>query len=392
MSLRLTDRSVSALKPDPAKKDYLVFDDRTPALGVRVGRNGRKTFIVQGRAQKRQFRKPLGRFGNLTVEAARNLAKAEIGRVAANPTYDPQAASRKARITTDAPLTLSDLIVAWAADPRKRRTPGYIKSSRSALERGYRPLLQRPAASITKAELAPQWNAVPGRAAAHLLASRTRTVFRWAIGKNLLQDDPSRGLAIPEAPASRDRTLEASEALKMWKAAGALPTPYQQYVRFLMATCVRRNEAALARWGEFNEDLTLWTIPGSRMKTGKPHLVALSAEARALLRELPRFTWSDLVFSADGRLPVAGFTHLKRRLDAALRENGDELGEWRFHDLRRSAVSWMASKKVPLSVSDLLLAHRPSELSTVGAVYERYAFLDERRDALAQWGAFLASA
>jgi integrase len=395
MPQRLTDRSVSALKPDPARKDYLVFDNKTSALGVRVSSNGRKTFLVQSRAQGRQFRKPLGLFGNITVEKARNLAKAEIGRVSADPKYDPRAASRKgkAKTGTSTPVTLGGLIDAWVSElQKKERAPSYIAISRSALERAYRPLLPRLALSITKNDLAPLWDAISGRAAAHLLATITRTLFRWAVGKNLLQDDPSKGLAIPEAPASRRRALDEDESRKVWRAAEALPSPYRQYLRFLALTCQRRSEVAGARWSEFNSDRTLWTIPGSRMKTGEPHKVPLSEEARAILTELPRFTWSDRVFSADGRRPVAGFAHIKRRLDAALKKNGDELDGWRLHDWRRSAVSWMAAHGVSITVADLLLAHKPSQLSTVGAIYQQYDHLPERRDALARWGAFLASA
>ena len=95
--------------------------------------------------------------------------------------------------------------------------------------------------------------------------------------------------------------------------------------QFLLATCARRNEAAQALWAEFDEDLTLWSIPASRMKTGRPHLVPIPPPVRDLLRALPRFSWSDRVFTVDGRRPLGGFSHLKRKIEEALIADGVKL-------------------------------------------------------------------
>ena len=51
-----------------------------------------------------------------------------------------------------------------------------------------------------------------------------------------------------------------------------------------MLTLQRREEVAGMRWSEIAHDLSLWTIPGSRMKNGRPHNVHLPEPARAMLR------------------------------------------------------------------------------------------------------------
>ena len=38
-------------------------------------------------------------------------------------------------------------------------------------------------------------------------------------------------------------------------------------------------------WGEVDDDASVWTIPGARMKAGKEHRVPLTPAARALLGE-----------------------------------------------------------------------------------------------------------
>ena len=46
---------------------------------------------------------------------------------------------------------------------------------------------------------------------------------------------------------------------------------------------------------------------------------------------------------------------------------------------------------VDIAVADLLLAHgKVSSLSSVGAIYQKFQWLDERRDALERWTGFLA--
>ncbi len=106
-------------------------------------------------------------------------------------------------------------------------------------------------------------------------------------------------------------------------------------------------------------------------------MVPIPPVVRDLLRSLPRFSWSDLVFTADGRRPLGGFGHLKRKIDEALIADGVKLAPWRLHDLRRTAVSWMAAEKIDITVADLLLAHGVSSLSSVGAVYQKFQWIDE---------------
>ena len=58
-----TDRFVKSLKSEAGKQDRMYFDAVVTGLGVRVGRSGVKTFILQARTRTgRTRRTPLGRF------------------------------------------------------------------------------------------------------------------------------------------------------------------------------------------------------------------------------------------------------------------------------------------------------------------------------------------
>jgi integrase len=116
--------------------------------------------------------------------------------------------------------------------------------------------------------------------------------------------------------------LSDSELAEMWSAASMLGYPFGPVFELLTLTMQRREEVAGMRWSEIADDLSVWTMPGSRMKNGKPHDVHLSEAARAILREIPRVEGCDLVFSTTGRTPISGFSKAKIALDVAITDSG----------------------------------------------------------------------
>ena len=76
-------------------------------------------------------------------------------------------------------------------------------------------------------------------------------------------------------------------------------------LRFLILTAARSSEARGARWNKIDLDARTWTIPGERMKAGKPHRVPLSNTALAILhaaKPLARAA-DNLVFPAGASAP-----------------------------------------------------------------------------------------
>jgi len=133
-------------------------------------------------------------------------------------------------------------------------------------------------------------------------------------------------------------------------------------------------------WAEIDPARRLWTLPGTRTKNGKTHVVQLSDLSVALILAQPRF--SILVFPAGGGRPFSHFSREKLRLDAS----SGVLG-WRLHDLRRSMVSGMARLGVAPHIADKILNHASGTISGVAAVYQRHEFMREREDALERWSA-----
>ncbi len=61
------------------------------------------------------------------------------------------------------------------------------------------------------------------------------------------------------------------------------------------------------------------------------------------------------------------------------------VGDWRLHDFRRTVASGLARLQTPPHVIEAVLNHRSGTISGVAAVYNRYNYLDEKRQALDGW-------
>jgi hypothetical protein len=94
---KLTDRFLTSFKPASGKKDRIVFDTECPGLGVRTTAAGTRIFLVQwtdpATTQKR--REPLGVWGSITVDQAREAARVRLGDVAKG--IDPRLVRMAAR-------------------------------------------------------------------------------------------------------------------------------------------------------------------------------------------------------------------------------------------------------------------------------------------------------
>jgi integrase len=387
---KFTDNFLSKFKVESGQKDRMAFDAHCPGLGVRVTAKGTRTFLAQWTdpATKRKIREPIGVWGNITIDQAREAARARLGDVAKgiNPKAERlrrEAEAERERVETA--LTFDALVDEWDILHLAQRRARYRDEAVRAIRYAFPDLLKRPAARITKAEAVNALDKIV-KAGTPAIADRTlayaRAAFRWAEKRGKVPGNPFQGLPISSVARARERVLSDKELSVVWSATEALGYPFGQYYKLLILTLQRREEVAGMGWSEIDLDKRLWTIPGPRMKNGKPHDVHLSDAALAVLREIPRVEGCDFVFSTTGKTPISGFSKAKAALDAAV-----PLPDWRTHDLRRTGVSTLARLGFDSIVADKILAHQPAKLLGVAAVYQRHDFARERAAALDAWAA-----
>jgi integrase len=226
-----------------------------------------------------------------------------------------------------------------------------------------------------------------------VMADRTLAYVRKAFNWYATRDDDFsppivKGMARTK-PKERNgkRVLADDEIRDLWTALDTITEPacYPAFVKTLLLTAARRNEAADMSATELDGDL--WTVPAARYKTKLDHVIPLSAAAAKLIRpHAPTKSSKNahFVFSTtDGAKPFSGFSKAKTELDKALamireREGRPPMENWTLHDLRRTARSLMSRAKVPTDHAERALGH---VMGGVRETYDRHEYLDEKRAA-----------
>ena len=291
----------------------------------------------------------LGRYGDLTPAAARRLAEAARGKVQAG--QDPQAeragaiaaetaaVRRRKQAAEAAAFTFATLIERWAALGLADRSETHRIEAPRALRACFAAMQAQAAGSIdaAAAQRAVDRIATKRPVMARRARDYARAAFNWALRRHLVAANPFAAVTVEARERSRDRVLSDAELAQAWRAAGIMAYPFGPFFRLLILTLQRRGEVAGMRWDELAADLSLWTIPGSRTKNGKAHLVHLPPPAREILRTLPRWPRNPFVFSTatttdDGASPgavaprpIAGFSDAAERLHAAMAMRWDQL-------------------------------------------------------------------
>jgi integrase len=227
----------------------------------------------------------------------------------------------------------------------------------------------------------------PGiRSTGNAIASRTaaygRACFAWAVKREKVATNPFLALPLPGASPARDRVLTNDELAAIWRAAEATPGSFGRLVQLLILTGQRREEVAQMAWPEISPDRQTWTIPGTRTKNAKPHLVPLSEMARRLLPAEPDAAERDteLVFPGQRGTQFAGWSKSKAQIDKDSGVTG-----WRIHDLRRTLATGLQALGVRLEVTEAVLNHISGSRAGIVGVYQRHEWAAEKRAALDAW-------
>ena len=202
-----------------------------------------------------------------------------------------------------------------------------------------------------------------------------KTFLNWCVGRAVLDRSPAEGVPLPAKEVARDRVLNDHELAQIILAARKMGGNYGDIVELLALTGQRREEVAHLRWEELDLAHRVWTLPKSRTKNNKEHVVHLSVQSMDVLKRLEKK--QPFVFSVGGNKVFQEFSRAKRKLDQLCGIPG-----WRLHDLRRTCVSGLARLGIAPHVADKILNHQAGTIAGVAAVYQRHDFLSERRQAL----------
>jgi integrase len=392
----ITNDSVSALQKGP--RDQFLWDNKTPGFGCKITPAGKVIFLLQYRMGGRGSptrRYTIGTCDPWTPIAARAEAKRLL--ILVSQGTDP-ADDKRQRVREATDLTfnaVADRFETLEVPKRWVKSGGFVKD---ALRLHLRPKLgKRSLPSITGQEIVALLDDLKGgQAMRRNVYAVAHRLFRWSQGRGEIDRNPLEGVEAPKPVTSRDRVLSDNELRLVWIASDELPRAFCTLVRLLLLTGQRRDEVAALEWQELDRDRAEWLLPSARAKNNREHLVPLSPQAVAELDALAGGeTWprKGYVLTTDGgKSRVSGYSKAKRKLDEEVADlvEDDEAAvtPWRFHDLRRSVATGLQRLRIP---SDWIEAIQNRRKAGVAGTYQRYAFADEKREALLTWGGHVES-
>jgi integrase len=351
----LTDRFCAHAKTREGDVQTDYFDETSKGLALRVGRSGLRSWTFHYTTNGRRARLTFGSYPAISLGAAR--AKAD-----------------EARATGPQSLSSAGTLQATCEEYLRRSTLRSAAWRKKQLERLVYPTLgSKPIDEVRRSDIVALLDRVEeesGGPMADQVLAIVRRVLNWHASRSDDFRSPIvRGMARTKPKErARERVLGDDELRLVWKAAEQ--EPFGCFLQFVLLTATRRNEAAQARRSEIvGAD---WIIPGARYKTGKDHLIPLSAMA---LSALPSPS-GDFIFSRDGIVPLQA-SYLKAAFDKALLR---ELpgGRWTLHDLRRTSRSLMSRAGVPTDHAERCLGHT---MPGVRGTYDRHEYYEEKRRA-----------
>jgi integrase len=368
MRTKLTPTFVAKAAPTAGLDRTIFWDEGLPGFGLMVTEAGSKSWVVQYRTNGRSRRATIPSV--LTLDKARKQARGLLGEVAKGG--DPVAERRAAEAA--AANTLQNVAEEYLK--REGKNLRTHAQRRATLERLVFPKLgARQIAEIKRSEITRLLDHIEDKAGpvqADMVLGFLRRIFNWHASRTDDFRSPIiRGMSRSNPrERARNRILSDDELRALWKA--DIPLPWRPFVRFLLLTAARRNEAARMARSELKV-AGVWTIPAGRYKTKTDVTLPLSASAQAVLAELPRFGTGEYVFTVNGRAPLAAFSRGKKTIDKA-----SGVTSWTLHDLRRTARSLMSRAGVSSDHAERCLGHI---IPGVRGTYDRHKYLEEMRRA-----------
>lgn len=396
-----TLRDLTVRNAKPADKPYRLFDGG--GLYLEVAPNGGKLWRLKYRFAGKEKRLALGVYPTTGLKEARDKRDEAKKLLAAG--VDPGVARKAEKASRNASAANSFEAVAreWLETVHRHKvSDGHAARTLTRFEQDVFPWLGAlPVSEIAGPQLLMSMRRIEARGAvetAHRALQACSQVFRYAVATGRAERDPApdlRGALKPvmtnHMPAITDpgRVGELLRAIADYR---GTPTT-RAALQLAPLVFVRPGELRKAEWAEFDLHAALWTIPAARMKrskqdkvTGGAHLVPLSRQAIAVLRDLQPLTGRGrYVFPSlrTGERPMSDNAVL-----SALRRMGFPKDEMTGHGFRAMARTMLAERLgVAETVIEAQLAHAVKD--SLGRAYNRTEFAKQRQAMLQAWADYL---
>ena len=364
--MKWTRENLSSLGIPHGKSKLTIKDGMVPGLYFEV-RARTKTFVFRYFVNSKQGTIKLGRFPDLSVDDAREMALALRAQVADGVV--PKLGSAVVGVTLSEFFFAS--YVAFSNRHHKETRPlvlafqNHIQPTLGALrfEQIDRKVVYAWQEALIDKELKPSTI----NKFSILLGQILKLAFNLSVPGAKPRND--LGLRLMKLRPTHNTFLKPNQIVALKKAiSNSSNVHLKAIVDLLILTGARKREALDARWVDVDLNRRIWTIPMS--KNGMPREIHLSNGALAILKAQFAVTGNNYHIFPNPKTnkPYACIFH---SWDKARKEAG--LEGLRVHDLRHSFASTLVNQGVPLYDVQKLLGHQ--NIVTT----QRYAHLSNER-------------
>jgi len=386
--MALSDTAIRKAKP--SEKPIKLFDER--GLFLLIAPSGGRSWRLKYRFGGKEKLLSLGQYPDVSLARARD--KRDQARTILADGIDPSE-HKKATKAMKAALTENTFEVIgrqWYA----KTAPTLADSTKSKLLRRLEmdvfPVIgHRPIADLAPPDLLKVIRRIEGRGAldiARRMHNVCGRIFRYAVGHGLASRDPSRDIELrdilpPENVQHHASVTDPKEVAALLRAVDGFTGAFSTRcaLRIAPLVFVRPGELRHWEWREIDFEKFEWRIPAEKMKMKEQHIVPLSAQVVAILKEIQPVTGHGrYVFPSErgGGRPMSENT-----VNAAIRRMGYTKEEMTGHGFRSMASTLLHELGLPHAVIERQLAH--GERNKVSAAYNFAEYLPERRKMMQQW-------
>ncbi len=387
----LTDTAIRNAKPRP--KPYKVFDEKGMYLLITPSKG--KWFRLKYRFNGKENQISLGVYPDVSLKDARDRRDAARTLLASGIDPSQDRKRRKSLEANQAASTFEAVTREWFDKNAGAGAwvPAHADRKIRLFERDIFPALgKRPIAEIEPPDVLDVLQRIEARGA-HETAKRAHAacaqVFRYAVATRRIKSDPSRDLRGALAPVQTEHFAATTDPKKLAGILRALDgydgtIVVRCALRLASLVFVRPGELRKAEWKDIDLDAAEWRYTVT--KTDTPHIVPLSRQAVAILRELfPVTGQGQLVFPSarSTKRPMSDNAVLSamRRMDIS----PEVMTGHGFRAVARTLLDEVLHVRVDLIEHQL--AH--AVIDPNGRAYNRTAFLAERREMMQTWADYL---
>ncbi len=385
--MNLTDTKVKNLKPK--NKVYRELDRN--GLYIEIATSGSKIWRHRYTLNKKSTMISLGYYPEVSLSKARIAC--ESNKQLLRKGLNPQQCEKD---KSNANLTFNTAFFEWHENMKTSWTPDYSDDTLQMIKKHLLPYIGNnlvtsldPQIMLKTLKKIEEKDLIPTLKKIKSVASR---VFRYCVGKGVINTDPTRDLL--GAGMFKTKKVTHHATITNPKEIGRLLRIIDSYswsnevsmaLKIAPHIFLRPCEVAGLLWDEIDFDDKLIRISAERMKMDRDHLIPMSPQVLTMLKNIHQVEAnSEFVFPSPR---TSKRSIVPESLRSALRSLGLKNEDFTTHGFRAMASTRLNELGFRNDLIELQLAHK--EKNKVRAAYNHAEYLDDRRKMLTYWSTYL---